>query len=345
MSAFNARFESLSSEQRQERYQALARAALMHYALDKSTVTFLGHNAGVAYSVTVPDTGQRFLLKIAEPVGEGSGSEPTHLRSTLLWLAALARETDLVVQEPVLNRKAEQLTAVSIDDLPYPFYCSLQRWVEGEHVQGDFTVTQTFLIGALLGTLHEHASHWPLAATLPAHDLDSSWMVNCEEHLRRVVDLGILPLTMWMIVAEACRYIRRVMEVLGRQPEVWGPIHGDLHHQNLLFRDGRALPIDFGPLCRAHFTYELGVTLYHVMYQNDASVRRALLAGYHSKRPHAALMPLEAEAFLCAAALSNLAFQVTIPHQRTSSLFVHNVREFAAVFCKQLVYGTSFIFS
>lgn len=345
VSAFNDRFDGLTGDQRQARYRALAAAALTHYALDEPTVTFVGHNAGVSYRVDTPRTGRRFLLKIAEPVGEGDGGEPARVHSTLLWLAALARETELVVQEPVPNRQGELLTPVFVDDLPAPFYCSLQQWVDGDHVAGDFTPAQTHRIGVTLATLHQHGSRWVPVSTLAADELDAPWVSACEQRLRRVVDEGNLPSDVWNTVAEACRRVCATMDALGRQPEVWGPVHRDLHHRNVLFRGDQVWPIDFGAFTRAHFSYDLGVTLYHVMYQEDVSVRRALLAGYHSKRPRVALGPLEAEAFLCAAALSNLAFQVTIPRQRASPLFAHNVREFATVFCSQLVEGQPFVFA
>lgn len=81
------------------------------------------------------------------------------------------------------------------------------------------------------------------------------------------------------------------------------------------------------------------------MYQGDVSVRRALLAGYRAIRPGADLAPLEAETYVCAAALSNLAFQVTIPSERASPAFARNVREFATVFCRKLVADEPFVLS
>lgn len=343
VSEFNDRFAELSDDRRGERYRALAAAALERYALGKTTVAFVGHNGSVAYRVETPRTGERFLLKITEPVGEGGGGAPERFRSTLRWLAALARDTELVVQEPVPDLWGELLTAVPFDDLPTPFACSLQRWVAGEHIAGDFTPMHTYRIGALLATLHLHGSHWPPAATLAAHESDSAWATECECRLEQVVDLGILSPAEWRTVAVACRQIRLVLEAARRRPGSWGPIHGDPHHQNVLFCDDRARPIDFGAFTRAPLFYDLGVTWYHVMYQDDVSVRRALIDGYHRIRPEATLAPLEAEVYLCAAALGNLAFQVTLPSQRSSPGFSRNVREFATVFCRELVDGEPFV--
>jgi len=48
------------------------------------------------------------------------------------------------------------------------------------------------------------------------------------------------------------------------------------------------------------------------------------------------------ETFVCAAALDNLAFQCSIPAQRTSPLFHTNVKRFATGFCRDLVDGVPF---
>ena len=45
---------------------------------------------------------------------------------------------------------------------------------------------------------------------------------------------------------------------------------------------------------------------------------------------------------MCAAALTNLAFQCSIPAQRTSTLFRTNVHTFATGYCRDLVDGVPF---
>ena len=83
------------------------------------------------------------------------------------------------------------------------------------------------------------------------------------------------------------------------------------------------------------------MALYQYSYQ-DASVRRALVAGYRDARPGLTVPPLALEVFVCAAALTNLAFQCSIPAQRTSTLFHTNVHTFATGYCRDLVDGVPF---
>jgi len=117
--------ERLSPAQRLERYHHLADAALAHYALEGATSVFIRHDAGVTCRVEARGGDERYLLKIAEPVGEGGGLGVERIRSVLVWLAALAQDTDVVVQEPVPNLGGELLSEVFFEDLCQPFYCAL----------------------------------------------------------------------------------------------------------------------------------------------------------------------------------------------------------------------------
>jgi Ser/Thr protein kinase RdoA (MazF antagonist) len=336
VSAFNAAFAGLDDEQRLGRYRRLAAAALARYDLGPAEATFLGHNAGVAYRVQTAG-GERFVLKIAEPIGEGGGWAPGSIAAVLAWLAALARETDLVVQEPVPDRAGALLTAVAFDDLPEPFRCSLQRWVEGDRV-GHFTPDHARRIGAAVARLHRHGATWIPPAPLAAGEWEPEWVFARAGDLRAVVDLGILSPGDWATVEAAAARSDEVIAGLGRGPAVRGPIHGDLHHGNILFHDGAVRLIDFGGLTRTHLAHDLGSALYHVMYQ-EVAVRRALVEGYGAGW----LTEEVAGAAVCAAAIDNLAFQITIPRERTSAPMARNVRELADVFGRRLRAGEPFV--
>jgi hypothetical protein len=76
-----------------------------------------------------------------------------------------------------------------------------------------------------------------------------------------------------------------------------------------------------------------------VSIAQEVAVRRALLEGYGADRPSEEV----AAAAVCAAAIDNLAFQITIPRERTSSLTARNLRELADVFCRRLLAGEPFV--
>jgi Ser/Thr protein kinase RdoA (MazF antagonist) len=158
----------------------------------------------------------------------------------------------------------------------------------------------------------------------------------------KVKHLAILSDREWTTVEQAVERICTIMQSLGKESSVWGAIHSDLHHQNILVYGDEFSPIDFGNLIRGHYGFDLGVTLYHLMYLEGAA-RQSLVEGYQAVREIGSLPDLALEAFLCAAALVNLAFNVNLPDQRTSNLFIRNVHEFATSFCRKLVDHQPFV--
>ena len=69
-------------------------------------------------------------------------------------------------------------------------------------------------------------------------------------------------------------------------PATFGLIHGDLHQENYLFRDGRAGAIDFDDCGFGYFLYDLAVTLSEVDGRAQTSaLRDGLLTGYQEVRP------------------------------------------------------------
>src|SRR5688572_28182474 len=122
MNEFNRQFEGLNDDQRQNRYLRLAQACLKHYAVVDGKIIFIAHNAGVTYRIETLPGKQPFLLKIDQFIGEEANLAPTEtLRSGLIWLDAIARQTSLVVQQPLPNHNGDFLTLVAFDDLHEPF--------------------------------------------------------------------------------------------------------------------------------------------------------------------------------------------------------------------------------
>ena len=341
------RFEScaaLGREQQEQLYHAIARAALAAYDLGAVQLVFLQHNSGLVFRVESADHAKRYVLKIHEPIGTGSAATAQQIRARLDWLAGLSRATSLVVQDPIPNRAGELLTSTCCSDLLKPFLCTLQRWAEGDHTDRDFTPAQAYQIGALLAELHNFSSQWksPTAAGIPRYRL-STLRANIAA-LHPAIELGVLSASEYATIAAAGRLIEQVIRELGEQPQVWGAIHGDLHHGNLLFYGNEIRPIDFDSLSQAHYHSDLAITLYHILHQ-EYQMRRMLLEGYRSLRDLPEDQLLYLDAFLTSGAIDNLAFQISIPSQQTTRLFAHNMRQLANVFCAKLIAGQPFVFA
>jgi Ser/Thr protein kinase RdoA (MazF antagonist) len=85
-------------------YDRVARSALTQYGITPEQCQFLGHSENVTFCIATRET--KFLLRIHHPIAQRSDQvwqNPDVIESELLWLAALHRDTAIVVPAPVKN--------------------------------------------------------------------------------------------------------------------------------------------------------------------------------------------------------------------------------------------------
>ena len=78
---------------------------------------------------------------------------------------------------------------------------------------------------------------------------------------------------------------RRVMESLGKGPDAYGLIHADLYPENVLFKAGKAYPIDFEDCGYGYWIWDIAVALCQWAWNNDwERMRDAFQEGYAQVR-------------------------------------------------------------
>jgi Ser/Thr protein kinase RdoA (MazF antagonist) len=342
MLSINDTLSTLAPAQHPSFYTELAHTALQAYDLGAGTPIFLQHNSGITYCITTAQGVPRFLLKIHVPAGEGSNATPAHIHARMAWLVALSATTELMVQTPLPNNRQSLLTSFIPTPDHEPVHCTLQRWIDGDHVDGDFTIAQISAVGRMMAQLHIHSEQWQPAGPEQLPTADAADLIPQIASLYAAVQLGLLSAAQFTVIERAGGHIQAITTQLQHMQTTWGAVHGDLHHANILFRDTQARPIDFDTLHVSYYLRDIGVTLYHILHQ-EHTIRQALLAGYCSLRALPTNHLSYLDAFVTWAAIENLAFQITLPEQRTSPLFAHNLRQLADVFCPMLIAKTAFV--
>src|ERR1051326_8246352 len=118
-------------ENRQAFFAEVAHRALEEYDLADAPCQYLQHSENVTFLVEHPHGGAR-LFRIHVPVVPslgGHGANPVVVKSELLWLEALQRDTDLPLQQPIRNRREHLVTCITMEDGRL-FNCSLLKWLE-----------------------------------------------------------------------------------------------------------------------------------------------------------------------------------------------------------------------
>lgn len=325
-------------------YLPLVEAALQNYSLGPVNIAFIQHNAGIVFRVTSQETGHQYLLKIHKRVGTGADPSPEQLEPGLHWLAALAQARDLVVQTPIATNTGSFVGQIRLPSIIQPVSCTLQQWVDGHVPNGDFTQHQVYAIGSMMAKIHAFSSTYRLAENVSAMRHDTQALHSNINRLRTMLPLSLLSNRDFDILLAAKQRIAEYLAELGDHSSVWGPVHGDVHYDNVLIHNQEIRPIDFTGLRLAHYVYDIGVTMYHIFYQGS-HLRQMFFAGY--KQIYDLPMKYEqfVEACIAYAAIDDIAWNSSIPEQQTAPLFQHNLRDLVNNYCTMVAQGQSFLFS
>jgi Ser/Thr protein kinase RdoA (MazF antagonist) len=276
-------FERLAHRGKVRRLRRLARRALDEYGLGDARFTLLRHAAwGTTFRVDVASPRGRYVLRVHGP----DVTNVAEARSELLWLAALRRDTDLGVPEPVTTPDGALAVTVRTEGVPGPRDCVLLRWLEGSffsHHAGLRTIHQ---VGQFMARLHLHAERF---APPPGF---TRRRMNPDDALRdwspEVLGEGGLSTAAVATAVGAAQRLHDEARTLTPTPATFGLIHADLHLSNLLVHHGTVRAIDFGDCAFGYFAYDIAVWLVALAktgWSDQEEKRAAFFAGYGSVRP------------------------------------------------------------
>ncbi|WP_190756710.1 phosphotransferase enzyme family protein [Nostoc sp. FACHB-145] len=296
--------------------EEIAQAALTHYDLSNVQLKFLGQSQNTTFQVETP-TLDKFLLRFhagIEADGEGlqaAWREPSAIESELLWLNALAIDTQLTVPQPVPNRLGEWVTSIAITELGTSIPCSLLQWIEGEHLDGEPTAQQIRQLGILMAKLHQHSSSWlkPFGFSRPAHNVER--LLAATSQLGMLVQNGTISSDDYQMFQKAAMQVQEFISSLQQTRDSWGVIHADLHQGNYVLYGGEVRPIDFSRCGFGFYLYDIGQSLGDI----EASLRWHFFEGYSTLRALPANYPSVVEAFFVGSTVENFAFLSANPQE------------------------------
>lgn len=307
------------------RLRRLAESALDAYGLEGAKLTLLHHGENTTFRVDTPDTGitkradrrfvgNRYLLRIHR---RGYQTAST-IASELAWLAALRQDACLPVPEPLRSRDGELLIQVSAPGVPERLNCSLLCWQNGRKVGDRLRPRHFAALGRLMAQLQDHATGWrkPPGFVRRHWDWEGLFGDNAGFNLPGREVWALLPPPYEEPFQEVASEMRRVMQSLGKGPEVFDLIHADLvlgSDGNVLFLGEEARAIDFDDCGFGYWVYDFAVPLAHWQLSEDwPRFRSALLDGYAQVRPLAEDQLAFLDVFMAARHVSEILWAIDI---------------------------------
>jgi Ser/Thr protein kinase RdoA (MazF antagonist) len=255
---------------------AWARQALTNYALGPvRRISLLQDERASVFKVEAGSRGP-YVLRI----DHRREAERQVVQSECEWLAAIGRDTDLVVPEPIADRDGDFVTSVDAA------LATLTLWVPGRrrfraNGPGPDVLEK---VGRLMARLHEHGRAFkpPRGFVCPRWDYVGLFGARSPWRPVRPPPLDTATRRLFDRVR---RRARSLMQRLGTGRDVFGLIHGDLIQPNYLV-DGRHVhAIDFADFGRGYFLYDMAVTLLMLRrFDRTGTQRAAFLRGYRSVR-------------------------------------------------------------
>lgn len=278
-------FEALTQRGQVTRLRQLAQNALEQYKIEVADLSPLVHLENTTFRIATRT--QKFVLRINRP----DHRTRAQIRSEMIWLTAIQRDTDLVVPRPVRNEEWGFVTRAGADGVPEERNCVLLEWVDGQFYRKRLSPVALRRIGRLTALLHEHAIQFDPPAEFTRHNVQ--WGTEDEPgemaHLmeKGLSDGAALVEPQDLATFTLARYhLRETMASVGRGRQEFGLIHADLHHGNCLFKGGEARAIDFDDCGWGHFVYDLAVTQWYLQARPDfEELCEAHLSGYQEIRP------------------------------------------------------------
>ncbi len=275
-------FHTLTTRGKALRLRRLALAALEHYDLPVRSIRLITNEQNGIFRVDTTG-GKKVVLRVNKH--DVGGHSLAEIRSEMMWLEAISRETDLGVHHPVPARSGALATTAQVPGVPEPRHCAVFSWVPGPNLADRMTVENVEKQGELSASLHNHAATFvppegfsvPTARSVfpfgdPVVLFDPQHQYLFPPDRRRVFEHSI----------ERVQGAIDALYAAGPGPRV---VHYDLHQWNVKVVHGKLYAIDFEDLMWGYPAQDIAVTLYYFQHlENGPLLRAAFRRGYARRR-------------------------------------------------------------
>jgi Ser/Thr protein kinase RdoA (MazF antagonist) len=274
---------------RTRKLAAVARQALAAYDLPIATLSPLSIAQNWIYRLVTTD-GRRFIVRVNRP----GFRTPLDVASEMAWLAALRRDTDLIVPEPVADRAGGFVQVLdgpgpdAAPDTVVPHSVAVFGWIDGPTVGDTVGVPTARAMGVAVGRLQDHADGFVPPIPFSTARLDRAYTFG-----RRPAALAdgappdpLFPPERRALIDRAADRAQDVIDALHADPAALRFLHIDLHTGNVKrLKGGGIALLDFDDSRWAHPVQDFAIPLFYFWVRaRGQALWDAYAAGYASVR-------------------------------------------------------------
>lgn len=273
---------------RTRRMARLARRALEAYDLRVATLEPLGVSQNWMFRLRTED-GRRFAVRVNRP----GMRTPLDIASEMHWLAALRRDTDLVVPDPLPDRDGRCVQVVSgpglEPDAIVEHAVSVFGWIDGATVGDHLGPATARGMGTALGRLQDHADRFVPPVPFTASRLERAYTFGARPD---VLDEGA-PEHPWFpperrkLIERTAVRVQAQIDAIHADRAALRFLHIDLHAANVkrLPRGQGLALLDFDDSRWAHPAQDVAIALYYLWVRpRGEALWDAWAEGYASVR-------------------------------------------------------------
>ncbi|MBI9046079.1 MAG: phosphotransferase [Anaerolineaceae bacterium] len=270
-------FEELTALGQVRRLNKMAQMAIKQYDLEVRKISSLWQLFNALFRVDTLD-GRKYVLRINLP---NLRSLP-EIRSEMTWLAALHRDSDLLVPEPLQARNGELVTTIKMQGIPQSRHCAVFSWLPGKNLAASLSVENVRKQGRFLARLHQESENF--------QPPEGFWLKDLRElvHGDGLDWLSHGTKTSQLISAEnreiflrTAEPVKQALSDLYQQPQDLHVMHADFHQGNIKVHKGQLSALDFDDCSWGYFVQDIAIALYYLRRQAEFSqFRQAFQQGY-----------------------------------------------------------------
>ena len=267
------------------RLRKLCIKALDDYPIAVARVRYLTTESTTMFRVDAED-GQKYVIRIYSEADSSLAENKTEM----FWLAALARDTDLRVVQPVARRDGDYISLVSMEGVPHEKRCALYKWIPGTTLAEHVSVKNYHQLGAIMAALHNHAEGLTLLEKIQPKRWDKTFYFPGEKAVYKTSEFSHL------YTSEQIETLDRAIDLvdpflanLYQRKESPFVIHGDLHYWNVHISRGKLYVLDFEDMVMGFPEQDISISLYYLRDEPAyTELASAFQAGYITQRewPH-----------------------------------------------------------